>query len=94
MEAFYGTIIEGAGNAVLTEIMSQLLARIGALRAKSLALPGRLPASVAEMLALVDTIEQRNGDAAHRAGTRHVRNAAIAAQQQLASPDMPIQRIA
>lgn len=84
MEAFYTTLIEGADNAVLTEIVSQLLARIGALRAKSLAQPGRLPASVAEMRAIVDAIELRDADAAAAIGTQHVRNAARAAQHQLA----------
>ena len=99
MEAFYGTILDGAGNAVLTEIMSQLLARIGALRAKTLSVPGRLPASVAEMRAIVEAIARREAEPAAAAGIRHVRNASLAAQRELsgesgASLDADVKRIA
>ena len=76
---FYDVLLKGAGNRSVYAILSGLQARVSVLRSNSLSRPGRPAAAVAEIRAIVEAIEARDGEAAARAvraapgGRRHVR---------------------
>jgi len=76
---FYECLVEGSGNEALGAALHMLNSRIMLLRATSLAAPGRMKASLAELQELIDAMKSRDGKAARAAGERHVRNAAEAA---------------
>lgn len=91
--AFYGILLEGAGNELVKEIVDGLLARISLLRAKSLMLPDRLPRSLDEIDALMACIQARDASGARKLSYEHVLNAENAAlgvlQQQADSTIQP-----
>jgi DNA-binding GntR family transcriptional regulator len=76
---FYDVLFDGADNATIRSILGGLQARVAVLRATSLTAPDRPRQSVAEIRAIVEAIERRDGDAAAGAASFHVRQAAQAA---------------
>ncbi len=72
---FYETMFTAAGRNVAWNVVTSLNGRITHLRATTIATPGRSKDGVAEMKAILDAIEIRDGTAAEMASTAHVRNA-------------------
>lgn len=81
--AFYRLLAEGAGNHVIASMLTLLNNRITLLRRLSLSETGRLPATLAELRAIVEAIEQRQPDLAQQLCQQHVRTAAQAALRHL-----------
>jgi DNA-binding GntR family transcriptional regulator len=77
-DRFYDVLLRGSGNGAVRSILCGLKARVGVLRTSSLAQPGRPARSVAEIRAIVEAVEARDGEAAAQACTRHVERAAEA----------------
>ena len=88
---FYRVLLAGCGNALVSDVLGGLLARVSLLRATSLMLPDRLPRSLDEIDALLACIQQRDAKGAEKIARQHVRNAEQAAlgvfRQQLAKTD-------
>lgn len=82
--AFYDALADGADNPVAREMLARLHARTGLLRARSLARPGRLAASAAEIAALAAALATGDAD---RAGTLAAAHVAAAAAAALAPDD-------
>ena len=76
---FYRILLEGSGNALVSEILGGLLARVSLLRATSLMLPDRLPRSLDEIDALLACIQRRDARGAQKISRQHVLNAERAA---------------
>jgi DNA-binding GntR family transcriptional regulator len=72
---FYEIIYQGCGNRLLVEILQGLLTRINLLRATSLAQPGRIGPSLAEIDGIVEAIRARNAAKAERLAREHIVNA-------------------
>jgi DNA-binding GntR family transcriptional regulator len=72
---FYEVLMRGCGNAYVPRMLAPLLSRITQLRLLSMAAPGRLPAMLAEIDAIVAAVERRDAEAAARACRAHVRQA-------------------
>ena len=81
---FYDVLLKGAGNRSVYAILSGLQARVSVLRSNSLSRPGRPAAAVAEIRAIVEAIEARDGEAAARACERHLEGAATSGLEALA----------
>jgi GntR family transcriptional regulator, trigonelline degradation regulator len=79
--AFYATLLEGCGNAVVGQMLTQLNNRITLLRRVSLGRPGRLPQTLKELDAIVSAIEVRDATTARALCAAHVARAAAAAQE-------------
>lgn len=75
-EEFYEALLAGARNSLLGEILGGLQNRVRALRATSLAQPGRPREMVEEVRAVVDALEAGDADAAAAATEHHIRRAA------------------
>jgi DNA-binding GntR family transcriptional regulator len=73
---FYDALFDGAGNRTIQEIVVGLQARVTVLRRASLAQPGRSALTVAEVRAIVDALEARDGERAAAACVHHVNQAA------------------
>lgn len=86
-DAFYGVLYAGCGNAVASQMLTILNARINLLRRVSLSAPGRLEKSLREMRRLMTAIRKRDGDAAWAAASEHVQNAAAAALARIDKPE-------
>jgi DNA-binding GntR family transcriptional regulator len=91
---FYAALSAGAHNPVLVEMLRLIHGRVSMLRATTLAQPGRLAASLAELGTIVKAIKARDAEAAARACRRHVENAgaiaiAILAEDTAASEAKP-----
>jgi DNA-binding GntR family transcriptional regulator len=86
-DRFYEVIFEGADNTTIKSVLSSLHARITALRATSLAQPGRPPQTVTEVRAIVEAAEARDVAGAERLAAEHVRSAAVAALRVLDDPE-------
>jgi DNA-binding GntR family transcriptional regulator len=76
---FYGILLGGCGNHLVSEILGGLLSRVSLLRATSLMLEDRLPQSLREMEALVQCIQARDAAGAKAISVEHVSNAQKAA---------------
>lgn len=76
---FYAALTTGAHNPVLVEMLRLIHGRVSMLRATTLAQPGRLTASLAELGNIVKTIKARDAEAAARACRLHVENAGVIA---------------
>jgi GntR family transcriptional regulator, trigonelline degradation regulator len=76
---FYAALTTGAHNPVLVEMLRLIHGRVSMLRATTLAQPGRLAASLAELGNIVKTIKARDAEAAARACRLHVENAGVIA---------------
>jgi DNA-binding GntR family transcriptional regulator len=81
----YQVIFDGSGNVTIRGILEGLQARIALLRATTLAAPDRPEQSVAEIGAIVEAIERRDGKEAAAAASFHVRQAASTLFTQLES---------
>jgi DNA-binding GntR family transcriptional regulator len=77
--SFYGILMAGCRNALVSEILGGLLSRVSLLRSTSLMLPDRLPKSLQEIEALLACIQRRDAAGAQEISTRHVLNAEAAA---------------
>ena len=75
-ERFYEVLFLGARNVLLAEIVSGLQMRVTALRATSLAQPGRPREVVEEVRAIVECLEAGDADGAAAACEHHVMQAA------------------
>lgn len=73
---FYGLILEGCGNAVARQMLTQINNRIGLLRRMTLSQPNRLPDMASEVAQIVDAIVVRDAERAWSASLHHVRRAA------------------
>jgi GntR family transcriptional regulator, trigonelline degradation regulator len=82
-KTFYDVLFEGAANQTVQEIVQGLQARVTLLRRASLVRPGRPAESVAEVQAIVEAIERRDGAAAADASVRHVNEAGRIVLSQL-----------
>ncbi|MGB6008930.1 GntR family transcriptional regulator [Castellaniella sp.] len=80
---FYNVILGGCGNALIRDLLFNLLSRISLLRATSFSRPDRLPESLKEIDALFACIKARDIEAARAAAEQHVRNAQKAALEVL-----------
>lgn len=76
---FYQTLMDGCGNVFVKQMLTALHNRITLLRLTSMAQPGRLAHSVAELRELRDAIGARDGVRAAAACKHHVEMAARAA---------------
>jgi DNA-binding GntR family transcriptional regulator len=75
-QRFYEILLQGGGNVYVQKMLNQLLNQNTQLRSTSLSNPGRLPATVAELDALVAAIRNRDEEGASIASLMHVKNAA------------------
>ncbi len=89
---FYAALTTGAHNPVLVEMLRLIHGRVSMLRATTLAQPGRLAASLAELGNIVKTIKARDAEAAARACRLHVENAGVIAitilAEDIAAPEV------
>lgn len=74
--AFYAILLEGCGNRVVGQMLTQLNNRVTLLRRVSLGTGGRLPRTIAELEAVVAAIEARDPERARLMCARHVESAA------------------
>jgi DNA-binding GntR family transcriptional regulator len=72
---FYGHILRICGNRIIEEMLHGLLARINFLRTRSMSQPGRAKWSLQEMMAILEAIAEKDGEAARIAAIKHVENA-------------------
>jgi len=82
---FYGILLGGCGNTLVSEVLGGLLSRVSLLRATSLMLEDRLPQSLKEIEALVECIQARDAKRAKAISHEHVSNAQKAALGVLAT---------
>ncbi|WP_459615008.1 GntR family transcriptional regulator [Bordetella sp. 2513F-2] len=87
--AFYQHLLDGAGNEALTTTLRLLNSRVMLLRSTSMQAPGRARQSVAELSELLQALVARDGKAARKAGSLHVRNAARVAIKILQGSEDP-----
>lgn len=73
---FYDILLDGCGNRVVGQLLTQLNNRVTLLRRFSLGTPGRLPETLKELDAIVHAIEERDPVAAGRLCAAHVARAA------------------
>lgn len=83
-DAFYAKLLQIAGNPIAGEMLTNIQARISAMRSITLTVPGRLKESVAELSQIVDAIAA--GDEALSAALcgEHVRRAHATAEAAVA----------
>lgn len=74
--AFYATLLQGCGNRVIGEILTQLNNRVSVLRRVSLSTPGRLNQTLLELEEVVQAVERRDAQTAARLAAAHVAKAA------------------
>jgi len=74
--AFYATLLEGCGNRVIGDILTQLNNRVSVLRRVSLGSPGRLAQTLLELEEVVQAVEKRDAKTAARLAAAHVTKAA------------------
>jgi len=82
---FYDCLVDGAGNQALGDTLRLLNARVMLLRATSLRAPGRSAVSMAELAAMMEALDARDGKKARSLAEHHVHNAAKAAIELLYS---------
>lgn len=74
--AFYATLLEGCGNRIIGDILTQLNNRVSVLRRVSLSSTGRLPQTLVELEQVVQALERRDAKEAARLAADHVAKAA------------------
>ena len=84
---YYGTLLAGARNSVLTGLLEVVHARIYLLRSISMRAQGRARQSLEELRVLTEAAVAENAAAAAEAAITHVRAAAIVATTELASAE-------
>jgi DNA-binding GntR family transcriptional regulator len=82
--AFYAILLEGCGNRIVGQMLTQLNNRVTLLRRVSLGTEGRLPRTIAELEEVVSAIEARDPERARLMCARHVESAAEAVGRSLA----------
>jgi DNA-binding GntR family transcriptional regulator len=82
-DEFYQALLQGAGNPIIQTMLRSIHNRVALLRAVTLAHPGRLAESIAELRQIVTAIQRRNAGAAWQACVTHVLNAAAIATATL-----------
>jgi len=87
-DAFYDVLFRGARNEQLRQVISGLHARVTYLRSFSLAQPGRLTESLAELRDIMNAVRSRDADAVARACLYHIQQAGRAGIDAL-PPDHP-----
>lgn len=75
-DRFYAALLAGADNEVISSMLASIHARVGILRAESLARPGRPAEAVRELSLIVRAVAHRDPAAAEEACRNHVRSAA------------------
>ena len=83
MAKFYAHIADIAESEVAADVLSQLTARVSFLRMTSMAQPGRMARSVAEIRSITNAAAARDAKAAEAAAIRHVASAAKTAMSKL-----------
>lgn len=78
-QQFYDVLLAGCGNSYASRMLTTILHRNRQLRAYSLSSPGRLEHTIAEVRAIVTSIDRRDPEAAAAACREHVQRAAEAA---------------
>jgi DNA-binding GntR family transcriptional regulator len=73
---FYDVLMRGCRNPMVARMFDSTINRNMQLRSTSLAEPGRVPQTVAELRQVVEAVEARDAEAAWAACRRHVRRAA------------------
>lgn len=83
MLRFNKHVVGVVDHEIFDDILDHVNARISWLRVTSMSKPGRIRASVGEIRAIVDAVEQRDAERAAQAVTTYVTNARDAALEQL-----------
>lgn len=78
---FYAILMEGCGNKIASQMLTQLNNRITLLRRVSLGRSGRLAESLKELDAVVTAIERRDAEVTRKLCFEHVIHAARAAEE-------------
>ncbi|WP_396658336.1 GntR family transcriptional regulator [Microbacterium sp.] len=86
-DQFYVVLIEGAGSAVLQQLLEGIQARVQILRATSLSEEGRTFAAVRELRGIVEAIAARDAPLAAQRTTEHIRAASVSALQHIRAGD-------
>jgi DNA-binding GntR family transcriptional regulator len=84
--AFYAILLEGCGNRVVGQMLTQLNNRVTLLRRLSLGKAGRLPETLAELEDIVQAIEARDAKRAGRLCAAHVARAAKVVRSAFPDP--------
>lgn len=82
-DRFYDVLVDGAGNAMVRQMLRGIHARVQLLRGLSLQTPGRAGASLGELRRIVDAATAEDGDGARIACEEHVRQAGRLALETL-----------
>lgn len=82
-DAFYATLLAGAGNAIITTTLRTLYARTRLMRGMSLSAPGRGPQTLRELREVLSAVQAADGPRAWKACQAHVEAAAAAALNRL-----------
>ena len=82
---FYATMLEGCGNQIITQVLTQLNNRISILRRLSMSHGGRLAMTIAELDEIVQTVRNRDADKVALLCQAHVARAAQAALEEFAA---------
>lgn len=90
MRRFYNALTTGADNAVATDILELLHARISRLRVLSMSDPGRISRSVHEIAEIVAAIGRRDIDQAELATRTYVAAARDAALRQIGAVGLTV----
>lgn len=90
IDEFYNLILRCCDNAIHTDMIQNLLARIGYLRARSLTNVPRAVASAREVDAILSALEARNSERARIAGTVHFNSEAEAGLKILGELELKI----
>lgn len=82
-DAFYATLLAGAGNEIISATLRPLYARIQMMRGLSLGAPGRAPQTLRELRELLSAVQASDGPRAWKACDEHVKAAAAVVLRQL-----------
>ena len=88
-DAFYSTLLTGAGNPVVTTMLRTLYVRIQMMRGLSLSAPDRGPQTLRELRDVLAAVEASDGEAAARACEVHVKAAAAVVRLALDKQGAP-----
>ena len=81
---FHNAILDAAGNSIMRDMVTHLYRRMNAVRLT--ANTHRFNQSISEHRAVLDAIEDGDGDAAHQAALHHIRQRAYRQRAGLVSP--------
>jgi DNA-binding GntR family transcriptional regulator len=75
--AFYAVLLNGCGNRVVKQVLTQLNNRMMLFRRLSMSAPGRVPKMFSELEAIVGAIKKRDGMLAGQLSVEHVAQACV-----------------